>query len=132
MVLERPSIAATDRSISPVMTMRVSGSAMIAISPMLSPMKKTFVCVMKCGDSDAPKNKVQTKMKTSAVSQRNSDRHDGSPVSTCWARGGAVARSDDTMLTSGRLHPLGDAQTKPSVESDRGQQQPTSYRLIPK
>ncbi len=34
---DRPSIEATDRSISPVITMSMSGSAMMAISPMLSP-----------------------------------------------------------------------------------------------
>ena len=39
----RPSIDATERSISPVMMIRVSGSAMIAISPTFEPMKKKFV-----------------------------------------------------------------------------------------
>jgi hypothetical protein len=34
---DRPSIEATDRSISPVMMIRVSGSAMMAISPMFRP-----------------------------------------------------------------------------------------------
>ena len=37
-VPESPSIDATERSISPVITIRASGSAMIATSPMLSPM----------------------------------------------------------------------------------------------
>ena len=39
----RPSIDATDRSISPVTTSSVSGSAMIAISPTFRQMKKRFV-----------------------------------------------------------------------------------------
>ena len=38
-----PSIDATERSISPVMMIRVSGSAMIAISPTFKPMKKRLV-----------------------------------------------------------------------------------------
>ena len=44
---ERPSIEPTERSISPVITMNVSGSAMIAISPTLRPMKKRFVELRK-------------------------------------------------------------------------------------
>ena len=43
---ESPSIEATERSISPVMTIRVIGRAMIAISPKLRPAKKK-VCRFK-------------------------------------------------------------------------------------
>ena len=37
MVLDSPSIDATDRSISPVMMINVRGNAMMAISPMFKP-----------------------------------------------------------------------------------------------
>ena len=60
---ERPSIDATERSISPVITINVSGSAMMAISPMFSPMKNTSVDVRKCGDSEAPNKMLPSNTK---------------------------------------------------------------------
>ena len=50
----RPSIDATERSISPVMMISVSGSAMIAISPTFRPMKKRLVHSRKYGETLAP------------------------------------------------------------------------------
>ena len=50
----RPSIDATERSISPVAMIRVRGSAMIAISPTFRPMKKRFVHSRKYGETLAP------------------------------------------------------------------------------
>ena len=75
-VLESPSIEATERSISPVMTINVSGSAMIAISPMFSPMKNTSVDVKKCGDSDAPNRMLPRSTSTRPLSHRTSARHE--------------------------------------------------------
>ncbi len=51
---DSPRIDATDRSISPVMTISVSGSAMIATSPTFSRMKKTFPDVKKYWDALFP------------------------------------------------------------------------------
>ena len=43
--LDMPSVDATDRSISPLMMMSVMGSAMIAISPVVTSMLKMFPLV---------------------------------------------------------------------------------------
>ena len=52
--LDSPSMEATERSISPTTTIRVSGSAMMAISPMLKPMKKMLVVVKKWDEVCCP------------------------------------------------------------------------------
>ena len=53
---DSPSIDATERSISPVTTMSVRGSARIATSPTFRLMKKRFVELRKYGDTLAPYN----------------------------------------------------------------------------
>ena len=51
---QRPSIDATERSISPVITISVSGSAMIATSPTFRQMKNRLVECRKYGETLAP------------------------------------------------------------------------------
>src|SRR6266487_751110 len=46
--LDMPSVDATERSISPLMTISVMGSAMIAISPDVTSMLKMFPLVRNC------------------------------------------------------------------------------------
>ena len=51
---QSPRIEATDRSISPVITISVSGSAMIATSPTFRQMKNRFVHSRKYGETWLP------------------------------------------------------------------------------
>ncbi len=53
---------------------------MMAISPMLSPMKKRSVVVKKCGDSTVPKMTVQMSSTNRTVSQRTSSRDRRGPA----------------------------------------------------
>jgi hypothetical protein len=66
----RPSIDATERSISPVMTISVSGSAMIATSPTFRQMKKRLVDCRKYGETLAPNAIVPPSRSNRSVSQR--------------------------------------------------------------
>ena len=61
-----PRIEATDRSISPLMMISVMGSAMIAISPELTPVLKKFVLVRNCGEVTAPKMMIATNQQAQA------------------------------------------------------------------
>jgi hypothetical protein len=54
MLADSPNMEATDRSISPVMMMRVNGSAMMAISPKFKPAKKKVSQLMKYGETVQP------------------------------------------------------------------------------
>ena len=65
---------ATDRSISPVIIMRVIGRAMMAISPKFSPAKKKVCHPKKYLDSLAPKIMVAIKSKTNPNSHRTNAR----------------------------------------------------------
>src|SRR5581483_2455817 len=124
-------VEATERSISPVITISVSGSAMMATSPTLRQMKKRFVECRKYGDTSAPKTTVPTISRTSIASQRTAARSGCRPgdsvagTSSC----GWKPRSDTRPppRAERRRHAHGDE----AVEGDRGDQQAARERLAP-
>src|SRR3954452_9935718 len=123
---DKPIIEATERSISPVMTMSVRGSAMMAISPMFSPMKNMSVVVRKFGDERVPKTIVPTSSRKSAVSQRmkpliGDGRCDSEMLRALVAILGTPAGSEGAC----------DAQRDVPVERDRCQQESAGDRLVP-
>src|SRR5580692_3680610 len=69
-----PRIEATDRSISPLMMISVRGSAMIAISPELTPVLKKFPLVRNCGEVTAPKITMAITSRPRPASQRSEAR----------------------------------------------------------
>src|SRR5690242_2171714 len=71
-----PRIDATDRSISPLMTISVIGSVMIAISPYDNPRLKMLLLVKNCEDTDAPTMPMITTTSARPVSQRSSGPRD--------------------------------------------------------
>src|SRR4030081_1243923 len=68
--LDMPRVAATERSISPLMTMSVIGSAMIAISPDDTPRLKKFPLVRNCDEVRPPNTTTATATRARPVSQR--------------------------------------------------------------
>jgi hypothetical protein len=68
---------ATERSISPTMTISSRGSAMMAISPMFRPVKKNVVLERKVLDRAAPNARTAISTSTSAASQRRNARQIG-------------------------------------------------------
>src|SRR5215472_846750 len=68
--LDMPRVAATDRSISPLMTMSVIGSAMIAISPEETPRLKKFPLVRNWDEVRPPNTTTATATRARPVSQR--------------------------------------------------------------
>src|ERR1700734_2463384 len=103
--LDMPRIEATDRSISPLMTISVIGSAMIAISPEVTPVLKKLPLVRNWGEVTAPKTKMATTRRPRPVSQRTEPRaaERSQPVSSGAASGsaGAAAGTEARMLGSG-------------------------------
>src|ERR1039458_7574862 len=69
-----PSVEATDRSISPLMMISVMGSAMIAISPEVTPVLKKLPLVRNCGEVTAPKMTMATTRRNRPLSQRTEPR----------------------------------------------------------
>src|SRR5215471_7656233 len=124
--LDMPRVDATDRSISPLMMMSVMGSAMIAISPDVTPMLKTFPLVQNCGEVTAPKMPMATTSTASPVSQRASGR---STADSGGTRRAALWLGSDTRTPSsqGGRQPDRDG----PVEDDRHQQQEAGDRLVP-
>src|SRR4051794_8434147 len=98
------------------MTMSVSGSAMIAISPTLSPTKNALVLVQKFLVL-YPYTSAATSAKKSIVSQRTRARH-GAPM------------SDDMAGLAGGLEAR-HAQGEHPVDGDRQQQQGAGDGLVP-
>src|ERR1019366_6072475 len=72
--LDMPRIEATDRSISPLMMISVIGSAMIAISPEVTPVLKKLPLVRNWGEVTAPKITMATTRRNRPVSQRTEPR----------------------------------------------------------
>src|SRR5579885_1318383 len=110
-----PSVDATERSISPVTTMSVSGSAMIATSPTLRQMKNRLVGWRKYGDTSAPKAIVPPSTTRRSASQRASGprtRHLATRPPPC---------------AQGRRDPDRDQ----AVERDRREEQRARERLAP-
>src|SRR3954452_24450289 len=125
-VEDKPIIDATERSISPVMTMSVRGSAMMAISPMFSPMKNMSVVVKKFGEAMVPKPMVPTSRRKSAVSQRmnpliGEGRWDSEMLRALVAILGTPTRPQGAC----------DAQRDVPVERDRCEQQSAGDGLVP-
>src|ERR1035438_5147614 len=65
-----PRMEATDRSISPLMMISVIGSAMIAISPEVTPVLKKLPLVRNSEEVTAPKITMATTRRNRPVSQR--------------------------------------------------------------
>src|SRR5215472_15682017 len=114
--LAMPRIDATDRSISPLITISVSGSVMIAISPLDRPTLNRLPPVRKCGEADEPA--IRTAMTTSAspVSQRAAPRSRSARL--FMAGPPAPQRAGE---------PYGDR----LVEGDRQDEQQAPDRLVP-
>src|SRR3984893_8472989 len=68
--LDMPRVAATERSISPLMMMSAIGSAMIAISPDDTPRLKKFPLVRNCDEVRPPNTTTATATRARPVSQR--------------------------------------------------------------
>src|SRR5580704_8678529 len=103
--LDMPRIEATDRSISPLMTISVIGSAMIAISPEVTPVLKKLPLVRNWGEVTAPKTMMATTRRPRPVSQRTEPRaaERSQPASSGAASGsaGAAAGTEARMFGSG-------------------------------
>src|SRR5690348_16958051 len=69
--LDMPRIDATDRSISPLITISVMGSAMIAISPEVTPVLKKLPGVRNCGEDMPPKITMAMTSSARPLSQRS-------------------------------------------------------------
>src|SRR6266700_3149236 len=123
--LDMPSVDATERSISPLMTISVMGSAMIAISPDVTSMLKMFPLVRNCAEVLAPKMTMAATSMARPVSQRiarciaESSRPGASPP-----RSGA---DTGTPSSQGGRQPHRDQ----PVQRDGHQQQEAGDRLIP-
>src|SRR5438067_7084034 len=128
----KPSIEATDRSISPVTTSKVSGSAMIAISPTLRQMKNRFVDCRKYGETAAPYAIVPPRRTRRSVSQRATKpvpRHAvGRRLGTSspGLRSSSSATGSPPRAQGGR-----NAQRDQPVEGDRGDEQRARDSLAP-
>src|ERR1022692_722253 len=68
-----PRVDATERSISPLMTMNVIGSAMIATSPEETLRLKKFPLVRNCVEVRPPNTTTATATTTRPASQRRTD-----------------------------------------------------------
>src|SRR5437764_8560654 len=87
---------------------------MIAISPIDRFMKKMFVELRNCDDTETPNRTTATSARSRPVSHRTSER----------MRSGTEMR---LLLLQDRCEPQGD----PPVERDRAEQQRAGDRLIP-
>src|SRR6478609_3399608 len=127
----RPRIDATERSISPVITSRVSGSAMIATSPTFRQMKKRFVDWRKYGETEAPYAIVAASRTTSSASQRTRN-----PKWLQFEEPSAASTGGSLLGTSATDPPPGaergrDANGDQAVERDRGEQESARESLAP-
>src|SRR6266516_6889162 len=128
----KPSIEATERSISPVTTSKVSGSAMIAISPTFRQMKNRLVDWRKYGETTAPYAIVPPSRARSSVSQRATMlklRHAvGRRLGTSspGLRSSSSATGSPSCAQGGR-----DAQRDQPVEGDRSDEQRARDGLAP-
>src|SRR5215813_1306692 len=139
--LDMPRIDATDRSISPLMMISVMGSAMIAISPEVTPVLKKFPEVRNCGEDNAPKITMAMMSSTRPLSQRSvacaagpsrpRQPASGPPPGGPPPPGGVVevrsGANAGTPSSQGRLQPYRDH----PVERDRHQQQEARDGLQP-
>src|SRR5258706_700088 len=92
--LDMPRVAATDRSISPLMTMSVIGSAMIAISPEETPRLKKFPLVRNWDEVRPPNTTTATATRARPVSQR---------MAGCSAARNPLARRDEAAACAPEL-----------------------------
>src|SRR5262245_6385614 len=128
---QRPSIDATERSISPVTTISVSGGAMIATSPTFRQMKKRLVECRKYGETEAPYAIVPPRTKSSRTSQRTTAprlcRPGGrAPASSPGLRS-SISATRPPPRPEGRRH----AQRDQPVEGDCREQQAARDGLAP-
>src|ERR1700743_3692393 len=133
---DRPSIDATDRSISPIITISSIGSAMMPISPMFRPVKKSVLADRNVEDSAEPNTSTAMSTTTSATSQRIRPRQGAclpvsGPVRSVSTGGGVVRVSDIAVRSLGRLQTSGHARAQPAVEGDRGEQQRAGDGVVP-
>src|SRR5215813_6552746 len=117
-----PSIDATDRSISPLMTISVIGSVMIAISPYDSPRLKMLLLVKNCEETDAPTMPMITTTSARPVSQRRA------PLSRA---GSSAARSLSFMARPSHSQRGREPDRDEPVQGDGQQQQQAPDRLVP-
>src|SRR5689334_14396393 len=123
--LDMPSIDATERSISPLMTISVMGSAMIATSPDVTSMLKMFPVVRNCVEVLAPKMTMAATSPPRPVSQRIARRvTEDSRAGSGPSRSGA---DTGTPSSQGGRQPHRDA----PVQRDGHQQQQAGDRLVP-
>src|SRR5262245_52987754 len=112
---------ATDRSISPVMTTRVSGSAISATGIRSSSRKPQLRLVAKFGTNALAITIVMTRAATSTAS------HEPSPVDR--SRSSTFDELGATCPPSTQL--LGDPHRDRTIETDRGEDQRANDRLLP-
>src|SRR5450631_1575608 len=98
-----PRIEATDRSISPLMMISVIGSAMIAISPEVTPVLKKLPLVRNWGEVTAPKMMMATTRRPRPVSQRTEPRAAvaSSPAGPGAAEDSVAGAAGDSVAGSG-------------------------------
>src|SRR5439155_7401628 len=127
----KPSIEATDRSISPVMTIRVSGSAMIAISPTFRQMKKRFVDCKKYGETAAPYAMVPPRRTRRSASQRTRTPKLGRVGASLGTSPPGLSVSSSATRSPSRAQRCRNAQRDQTVEGDRSNKQATRNGLAP-
>src|ERR1700678_1088448 len=100
-----PSVDETDRSISPLITISVMGSAMIAISPLDRPRLNRLLLVRKLDEVALPAMPMTSTMTASPASQRNShgtrDRMSCSTAGAPGSQGRCQLHRDDPVDRDG-------------------------------
>src|ERR1700722_12251084 len=139
--LDMPRIEATDRSISPLMMISVIGSAMIAISPEVTPVLKKLPLVRNWGEVTAPKMMMATTRRPRPVSQRTEPRaaersqpaSSGAASGSAGAAAGAEARVFGSGSNAGTPSPQcgHEAHRDDPVERDGQQEEETGDGLEP-
>src|SRR5216683_1853514 len=133
--LDMPSVDATDRSISPLMTISVIGNVMIAISPLDRPRLKKLLPVRNCGDAAAP---ITTMITTTTARPDSHRRARENCARERWARSprgvfssGCTAFSSGCTAATPQSQGGGQPEVDGPVERDGQDEQETGDRLVP-